>query len=71
MSVLLDLDKPKWRASSKIYGVDPDMAIFGKALGNGYAITAVIGKKEVMDSCTKHFYVAPLFGLKELDLQPH
>ena len=25
----------------KIYGVEPDMAVFGKALGNGYAITAV------------------------------
>ena len=33
----------------KVYGVEPDMAVFGKALGNGYAITAVIGKKEVMD----------------------
>lgn len=33
----------------KEIGVDPDIAIFGKALGNGYAITAVIGKKEIMD----------------------
>ena len=24
------------------------MAMFGKALGNGYAITAVIGKDEIM-----------------------
>ena len=24
------------------------MAIFGKALGNGYAITSIIGKKSVM-----------------------
>ena len=28
--------------SQKIY---PDLCMFGKALGNGYAITAVIGKK--------------------------
>ena len=27
------------------YNVIPDIAIFGKALGNGYAINAVIGKK--------------------------
>ena len=26
----------------KKYGVEPDMAMFGKALGNGYAITATI-----------------------------
>ena len=31
------------------YGIYPDIAIFGKALGNGYAITSVIGKKEWMD----------------------
>ena len=31
-----------WRPTKK-YGVEPDMAMFGKALGNGYAITAVIG----------------------------
>ncbi len=31
------------------YGVTPDIAIFGKSLGNGHAITAVIGKKEIMN----------------------
>ena len=34
----------------KLYGVEPDMAMFGKALGNGYAITAVIGRREVMEA---------------------
>lgn len=37
------------------YGVEPDMAMFGKALGNGYAITAVIGKKQVMEAAQKSF----------------
>lgn len=32
----------------KKYDVAPDIAIFGKALGNGYAITSVIGRKSVM-----------------------
>tara|TARA_B100000029_G_scaffold516819_1_gene635191 strand:- start:3405 stop:5489 length:2085 start_codon:yes stop_codon:yes gene_type:complete len=36
-------------------GVKPDMAIFGKALGNGYAITAIVGKKSVMESAQKSF----------------
>ena len=31
------------------------MAMFGKTLGNGYAITAVVGKKEVMESAQKTF----------------
>lgn len=37
------------------YGVNPDMAMFGKALGNGYAITAVLGKKEIMEAAQKTF----------------
>ena len=32
----------------KKYSVSPDMAIFGKALGNGYAITSIIGKRDIM-----------------------
>ena len=39
----------------KEYGVNPDMAMFGKTLGNGYAITAVIGKREVMDAAQNTF----------------
>ena len=39
----------------KKYGVDPDMAMFGKALGNGYAITAIIGKRAVMEAAQTTF----------------
>lgn len=39
----------------KKYGVEPDMAMFGKALGNGYAITAIIGKREVMEAAQSTF----------------
>ena len=35
--------------------VIPDMAILGKALGNGYAITAVLGKKEIMNKAKDSF----------------
>ena len=31
------------------------MVILGKALGNGYAINAVLGKREIMQSCQKTF----------------
>ena len=30
------------------YNINPDMAMFGKALGNGYAITAVLGIEPIM-----------------------
>ncbi len=39
----------------KKYGVDPDIMMLGKALGNGYAITAVLGKKKIMKSISKTF----------------
>ena len=39
----------------KKYKVNPDIAIFGKALGNGYAITAVIGRKKYMEKATSTF----------------
>ncbi len=37
------------------YNIKPDIAIFGKALGNGYPISAIIGKKNIMDICQDTF----------------
>ena len=37
------------------YDIDPDMCMFGKALGNGYAISAVLGKGEIMDAANASF----------------
>jgi glutamate-1-semialdehyde aminotransferase len=37
------------------YGVEPDMAMYGKTIGNGYALTAVVGKKEVMEAAQNTF----------------
>lgn len=37
------------------YGVEPDIATFGKTLGNGYAITAVIGRSSVMQAAQTTF----------------
>ena len=39
----------------KKYGIEPDMVIYGKALGNGYPISCVVGKKEIMDTKRKTF----------------
>ena len=35
--------------------VIPDITIFGKALGNGYAITAIIGKENIMEHANRSF----------------
>ncbi len=60
----------------KLYGVEPDMAMFGKALGNGYAITCTIGRREVMDAAQSSFIsstfwterIGPVAGLKTLEV---
>lgn len=37
------------------YKIKPDMCILGKALGNGFSITAVLGKKEIMENAQTTF----------------
>ena len=49
----------------KIYGVDPDIAIFGKALGNGYAITAVIGRRDIME-CAQSTFISSTFWTERI-----
>ncbi len=49
----------------KYYKVDPDMAIFGKALGNGHAINAIIGKKSIM-SCNSSTFVSSTFWTERI-----
>ena len=52
------------------------MAMYGKALGNGYAITAVIGRREVMEAAQRTFIsstfwterIGPTAGLKTLEI---
>ena len=38
-----------------LLGVDPDIAVFAKALANGYPMAAVIGRPEVMGAAQKTF----------------
>ena len=45
----------------KMYGAEPDMAMFGKALGNGYAIAGTIGRREVMEAPQSTF-LSSTFG---------
>ena len=52
------------------------MAIFGKAIGNGYALTAVIGKREVMEHAQSSFIsstfwterIGPAAALKTIEV---
>ena len=42
-------------ASICAYGVDPDIAVFAKAIANGYPMSAIIGRAEVMDAAQETF----------------
>ena len=60
----------------KNFNVEPDMAIFGKALGNGYAITAVVGRREIMEFAQSTFIsstfwterIGPTAAIKTLEI---
>ncbi len=60
----------------KIYGVNPDMLMLGKAIANGFALTAVLGKKEIMESIKNTFIsstfwtesIGPTAALKTLEV---
>ena len=63
----------------KIYDVEPDVAMFGKALGNGYAITAIVGRKAVMEAAQSTFIsstfwtekIGPAAALKTLEVMEY
>jgi glutamate-1-semialdehyde 2,1-aminomutase len=39
--------------AQEYYGVIPDLAAFGKAMGGGYPIGAICGKGDILDLCTE------------------
>lgn len=41
--------------SHLLWGIEPDICVLGKALGNGHPIGAIIGKSEVMDAAQLSF----------------
>ena len=60
----------------KCFNVEPDIAIFGKAIGNGYALTSIIGRREVMEHAQSTFIsstfwterIGPTAALKTLEV---
>jgi glutamate-1-semialdehyde aminotransferase/spore coat polysaccharide biosynthesis protein SpsF (cytidylyltransferase family) len=42
--------------AQKLFGVTPDLACFGKAMGNGFPISCVLGRAEVMRIFDEIFY---------------
>lgn len=79
--VILDEITSGWRITDggvyKTNGFTPDICVYGKAMGNGFAISAIVGKNQVMDAAQDTFmsstfwtervgFVAALATLKKL-----
>jgi glutamate-1-semialdehyde aminotransferase len=44
-----------------LFGVTPDLSTFGKAMANGYAIAALVGKREVMSVLADKVFLSSTF----------
>ncbi len=47
--------------AQKEFNVIPDLAVFGKAMGNGYPVSAVVGKAEIMDVLIDKVFLSSTF----------
>ena len=50
------------------YRVTPDMSVFGKAMANGYAISACVGKAEIMKAMEQKVFVSSTFFPNSLEM---
>ena len=53
--------------AQKLFGVVPDLSTFGKSMGNGMPISALVGKKRYMKICEEIFF-SSTFGGEALSL---
>jgi glutamate-1-semialdehyde aminotransferase len=50
------------------YGVTPDLSTFGKAMANGYPISAVVGKEKYMKVCESKVFISSTFFPNSLEM---
>ena len=48
--------------ASELFHVTPDLAAFGKGMANGYAISAVAGRKDLLEQIEHGVFVSTTFG---------
>ena len=54
--------------AQQYFGVTPDIATFGKAMGGGMPLSAIVGKKEIMEKAKDKIFVSTTFGGELLSL---
>ncbi len=53
--------------AQKEYGITPDLSVFGKAMANGYPISAVVGRREVMMAAADRVFISSTFFPNSLE----
>jgi glutamate-1-semialdehyde 2,1-aminomutase len=53
--------------AQELFGVTPDLATFGKGIANGFPLSAIVGKKEIMSEM-EHVFLSGTFGGELLSL---
>lgn len=53
--------------AQELFGVTPDLATFGKGIANGFPLSAVVGKQEIMSEM-EHVFLSGTFGGELLSL---
>ena len=48
--------------AQEVFGVSPDLVAFGKGMANGYPISAVAGRKELLEQIEQGVFVSTTFG---------
>lgn len=48
--------------AQELFGVYPDLVAFGKGMANGYPISAVAGKRELLEQISEGVFVSTTFG---------
>lgn len=54
--------------AQEYYGVTPDLSVFGKAMANGYPISACVGKQEIMKVMEKEVFISSTFFPNSLEM---
>ena len=65
ITIISDEITSGWRVTDggvyKVNGFTPDIVVYGKGLGGGYAISAVLGKKKIMEVANETFISSTMF----------
>jgi len=54
--------------AQEYYNVTPDLGCFAKAMGNGYSISAICGKKDIMDMAIDKTFISSTYFSNSLEI---